>query len=68
VDRRRFLLTSLAGAFAVPPGAGAQTPPRVGYLSIGSASDPRRAALLGAFQQGLRDLGYVDGKNILIEV
>jgi putative tryptophan/tyrosine transport system substrate-binding protein len=40
----------------------------VGYLSIGSASDPRRAALLGAFQQGLRDLGYVDGKNIFIEV
>jgi putative ABC transport system substrate-binding protein len=41
---------------------------KVGYLSIGSASDPRRATLLGAFQQGCRDLGYVEGKNILIEV
>ena len=41
--------------------------PRVGYLSIGSASDPRRVALLGAFRQGLRDLGYVEGKSILIE-
>jgi putative tryptophan/tyrosine transport system substrate-binding protein len=70
VDRRRFLLTSLAGALAAPLGAGAQTSPKVpkvGYLSIGSASDPRRAAQLGAFQQGLRDLGYVEGKNILIE-
>jgi len=41
--------------------------PRVGYLSIGSASDPRRVALLGAFRQGLHDLGYVEGKSILIE-
>src|SRR5262249_30726633 len=41
--------------------------PKVGYLSIGSASDPRRAALLSAFQQGLSELGYVEGKNILIE-
>jgi putative ABC transport system substrate-binding protein len=40
----------------------------VGYLSIGSATDPRRKALFGAFQQGLRDLGYTEGKNISIEV
>ena len=46
----------------------AQGLPKVGYLSIGSASDPRRAALLAAFQRGLRDLGYIEGKNILIEV
>jgi putative ABC transport system substrate-binding protein len=51
-----------------PLAAEAQASPKVGYLSIGSASDPRRVALLGAFQQGLRDLGYVEGKNILIEV
>jgi putative ABC transport system substrate-binding protein len=67
MDRRHFLLASPAGALTALA-AEAQTPPRVGYLSIGSASDPRRAALLGAFQQGLRDLGYVDGKNIFIEV
>jgi putative ABC transport system substrate-binding protein len=68
MDRRRFLLTSLAGTLGAPVAVAAQTPPRVGYLSIGSASDPRRAALLGAFQQGLRDLGYVDAENIFIEV
>jgi putative ABC transport system substrate-binding protein len=40
---------------------------RVGYLSIGSASDPRRIALLAAFRQGLSDLNYLDGKNISID-
>ena len=35
--------------------------PRIGYLtSVGSAPSK-------AFLQGLRDLGYVEGKNILIE-
>jgi putative tryptophan/tyrosine transport system substrate-binding protein len=53
---------------AAPFPAEAQPVPKVGYLSIGSASDPRRAALLDAFQQGLRDLGYVEGKSILVEV
>jgi len=41
--------------------------PRAAYLSPGSASDLRRAALFGAFRQGLRDLGYVEGKNIVID-
>src|SRR5262249_36364896 len=36
--------------------------PRIGYFSGGSPS-PRT----GAFQEGLRELGYVEGKNILIE-
>jgi putative tryptophan/tyrosine transport system substrate-binding protein len=53
---------------AAPFPAEAQGLPKVGYLSIGSASDPRRVALLSAFQQGLRDLGYVEGKSILVEV
>jgi putative ABC transport system substrate-binding protein len=69
IDRRRFLLTSLAGAFAGPPGAGAQQThriARIGYLALNlTAVDPRgrEASLL----QGLRDLGYVEGRNLLIE-
>jgi putative tryptophan/tyrosine transport system substrate-binding protein len=51
----------------VPLAAEAQAPSKVGYLSIGPASDPRRVALFGAFRQGLRDMGYVEGKNIVIE-
>src|SRR6266581_9240509 len=38
---------------------------RIGFLSPGSASDPRMR--LEAFRQGLRDLGYVEGQNIAIE-
>jgi ABC-type uncharacterized transport system substrate-binding protein len=68
--RRRAFVVSILGLLAAPRAAGAQTSPnvaRIGYLSPGSASDPRRAARFGAFQQGLRDLGYIEGKNIIIE-
>src|SRR5262249_558833 len=67
---RRAFVTGLGAVLATPLAVEAQTSPtvpKVGYLSIGSASDPRRAAQLGAFRQGLHDLGYVVGKNILIE-
>src|SRR3979411_1004287 len=68
--RRREFITLLGGAAAAwPLAAHAQQPakvPRIGYLSPGSAS----AGLLSrdeAFRQGLRDLGYVEGRNIVIE-
>ena len=39
--------------------------PRIGYLNASSPStNPDRVE---AFRQGLRELGYVDGKNIVIE-
>ena len=48
--------------------ADAQQPkkvPRIGYLSGSSLS--LTSARIEAFKQGLRDLGYVEGKNIVIE-
>jgi putative ABC transport system substrate-binding protein len=40
--------------------------PRIGFLpSGGDASNP--GTQIKAFQQGLRDLGYIDGKNIVVE-
>jgi len=39
--------------------------PRIGYLAAGSA--PVAATRLEAFRQGLRALGYVEGKDIVIE-
>src|SRR5258705_5942258 len=39
--------------------------PRVGYLAAISASAD--APRLEAFRQGLRELGYIEGQNILIE-
>jgi putative tryptophan/tyrosine transport system substrate-binding protein len=72
--RRREFITlvcgAAAGAAAVwPLAARAQQPsrvPRIGYLSPGSASSGL-VALDEAFRQGLRELGYVEGKNIVIE-
>jgi putative ABC transport system substrate-binding protein len=41
--------------------------PRIGFLDMGSASDPRNTLGLDAFRQGLRELGYVEGKDINID-
>ena len=60
-----FLLlgASLGTAATQPP----ETVPRVGYLSPGSSSDPARLRRFEAFRQGLRELGYVEGRNISLE-
>ncbi len=68
MDRRRFLLTSLAGALAGPLAAVGQQAgkvARIGFLSVTSPSD--RPPLLDAFRQGLRELGWVEGQNIVID-
>ena len=39
---------------------------RVGYLGIGSASDV--IDRLGVFRQGLRELGYLEGRNAALEI
>ena len=38
--------------------------PRIGFLGDSASTNPARNE---AFRQGLRDLGYVEGKNIVIE-
>src|SRR5438874_7619579 len=69
MDRRRFLLTTLAGALAGPLAGEAQQAAkiaRIGYLTL--YSDPASSGRLReAFVQGLRDLGYVEGRNVVIE-
>ena len=62
-----ILVLALVLSVATKPSAAAdQHPhkvPRIGYLSPGAAvSNPNEA-----FRQGLRDLGYVEGKNCLVE-
>ena len=56
-----ILLTTVSPAEAQPAGK----VPRVGFLS--SLSPSSISARTEAFQQGLRELGYVEGKNIIIE-
>jgi putative tryptophan/tyrosine transport system substrate-binding protein len=68
MDRRRFLLTSLAGALVAPLAAEAQQAGkmyRIGFLQ--TSLDTPRTNNLEVFRQGLRDLGYVAGQNIVIE-
>ena len=66
MDRRVFL-----GALAVvaaPSGAKAQQRskvPQIGFLGTGTLAES--ANRVDAFRQGLRDLGYVEGRNIAIE-
>jgi putative ABC transport system substrate-binding protein len=57
------LIIGLASFCAAEAQQTTKAMPRVGFISS-SASDP---PMFDAFQQGLRDLGYVEGKNILIE-
>jgi putative ABC transport system substrate-binding protein len=67
MDRRRFLLSSLAGGFTAPLLAEAQQVAkiaRIGYLATDLAANSH---LPEAFRQGLRDLGYVEGRNVVIE-
>ena len=64
MDRRRFLLTSLAGAGATPVGAGAQPTTNVRTIAF-FGPPPSAGGLVQAFLRGLDDLGYVDGRNII---
>jgi putative ABC transport system substrate-binding protein len=66
--RRNVIRLALSAMlFAICVSAEAQQPtrvPRIGYL-IGSLS--AAAVSTEAFRQGLRELGYVEGKNIIVE-
>ena len=67
ITRRRIVVAIGAGALA-PLASFAQQPAkvaRIGFLGAESASG--YASNVEAMQAGLRDLGYVEGKNIVIE-
>jgi putative ABC transport system substrate-binding protein len=66
-NRRKLIVALGAGALTAPLSSFAQRPAkiaRIGYLSPNLASSPH---LRDAFLQGLRDLGYVEGRNVVIE-
>jgi putative ABC transport system substrate-binding protein len=68
-SRRGFLCT-LSGGLLAPRAARAQQPAkvsRIGWLLSGSLEAPETRVLLGAFRQGARERGYVEGQNIVIE-
>ena len=65
--RRRDFITLVGGAVALPLGVRAQQRTgkvhRIGYLGSGTAVP----LMLDAFRQGLRELGWVEGQNIVID-
>jgi len=67
MDRRTFLGVIAGSLLAAPLAAEAQQAakaPRIGFLGFNLATNPH---LHEAFRQGLRDLGYVEGRNLVIE-
>ncbi len=70
IKNRKWLGLSVIAFVLVMTGAVAQAQqpakiPRIGFLS--AASPSAIAARVEAFRQGLDELGYVEGKNIVIE-
>jgi putative ABC transport system substrate-binding protein len=68
VDRRTFLGALASGLLAAPLAAQAQQPGKVYRIGMLERTSPAtNAANFEAFRRGLRELGYVEGKNLVIE-
>src|SRR5262249_17469640 len=69
MGRKRFCVAIIGLLFVLCLSAEAQEPskiPRIGYLAgFGNASDPGEP--IRAFQKGLKERGYTEGQNILVE-
>jgi len=66
MKRREFIALLGSAAAALPLPAAAQPKiPRIGFM--GNSTAALEANLLDAFREGLRELGYEEGRNIVIE-
>ena len=64
IDRRTFIGTLAGGILASPLAAFAQQPTKVPRIGVIGGQD---APAWEGFRQGLRELGYVDGRNVTID-
>ena len=68
MERRTFIGVIAGGLLAAPLAARAQQAAKVpGIGFLGNSTAALEANLVGPFREGLRELGYVEGRNILIE-
>ena len=68
--RRAFIGMLAGGLLSAPLAAGEQQAarvPRIGVLLTGSLDSPESQAVLDAYRKVLRERGYVEGQNIVIE-
>ena len=69
MKRREFITLIGGGVAAWPLAVGAQTPPKIPRVGFIAGSNPAATEhTVGAFQQRLRELGYVEGQTIVLEV
>jgi putative tryptophan/tyrosine transport system substrate-binding protein len=65
--RRREFIALLGGAAAWPLAARAQKSGKIARIGYLSSANPRSMPAFQAFEQRLRELGYIEGRNIVIE-
>ena len=68
--KRREFITLLGGVAAWPLAAGAQQPSkirRIGFLSGIAPPATIQSAPLGGFLEGMQELGYVEGRDFVVE-
>ena len=68
MDRRRFIGALGGGLFATPLlyAQHAERVYHIGWLDLGAAP-PTTSGPLGAFRRGLGELGWIEGRNVVIE-
>jgi putative ABC transport system substrate-binding protein len=66
--RRRDFIALIGGAAAFPRAARAQAADKVATIGFLSTGGPPNPGSLAAFRQGLSEMGFVDGRNLAIEI
>src|SRR3954447_1660479 len=70
--RRREVIAGLGAAAATWPFSSAaqhpRGPARIGFLPLGSPSNPYDRSLIEAFREGLRDVGLIENRDFVLDV
>src|SRR6201993_147251 len=65
--KRRDFITLVGGAAAWPLAGRAQNSGKIVRIGMLTTANPRSASFIQAFEQRLRDLGYIEGQNLVID-
>ena len=71
MDRRTFIgsiALGLAASPLAPRAQQAENPVRIGFLPIGSPSNTYDRSLVEAFRQGLREVGVVENRHVVLDI